>query len=327
MNRLRASGRGIGQRLIRLITTLLAVSGLTFLLTSLLPGDPALTILGSAGVTNEAIAAVHDQLGLDKPLPARYIEWLGDALQGDFGESFASGRPVGEQIASRLPVTIELIFFALVIALLVAIPLGTLSANARGSIGDRIASLTTFATLAVPTFVVGVLLILLLAVQLKLFPASGWVPLTSDPLGNLHAAFLPAVALALPEIAVLSRLLRGDMVTTLNQDFVRFAESKGLSARRVLMGHALRPSSFSLVTVAGLQVGFLMGGTVVVESLFNLPGIGQLLVNAIYQRDLITVQGVTLFIAVAFVLVNFLVDLLYSVIDPRIRRSHVAATN
>jgi peptide/nickel transport system permease protein len=152
------------------------------------------------------------------------------------------------------------------------------------------------------------------------------VALSANPWQNLRTAILPAVALALPQVAVFSRLLRGDMRTTLEQDFVAFADSKGISTWRILIGHALRPSSFSLVTVAGLQVGFLMGGTVVVETLFNVPGIGSLLVNAIYQRDLLTVQGVTLFIAAVFVVVNFIVDLLYSVLDPRIRRGSVVAT-
>lgn len=320
------SARVIGRKFARLLSTLLAVSVLTFLLTSLLPGDPAVTILGADGVTAESLDAVHQQLGLDKPLPIRYVSWLGDVVRGDLGFSHSLNLSVGSQIKSHLAVTLELIVLAMLMGLLVAIPLGIYTAFKADGLIDRLSSLVTFTMLSVPTFVVGVFLILLFAVNSHVFPPSGWVPLTDDPFGNLRSAFLPAVALALPQVAVLSRLLRGDMLTTLDQDFVRFADAKGLSTGRILFAHALRPSSFSLVTVAGLQVGFLMGGTVIVESLFNLPGIGQLLVNAIYQRDLVMVQSVTLFVATAFVVVNFVVDLLYSVLDPRIRRGHVAAT-
>lgn len=322
----RTSGRTVARRSLRLVSTLLAVSILTFLLTSLLPGDPALTILGQNGATRQSIAAVHKQLGLDKPLVSQYGAWLGHALQGNLGHSYATNESVGSEISARLPVTGELIVFALLIALIIAVPLGTFTAYRSKGITDRAASLITFVMLAIPTFVVAVLLILVFGVQTHLFPASGWVALSDSPGQNIRSAFLPSLSLALPLIAVFSRLLRGDMLTTLDQDFIQFAESKGLPGRRIVLGHALRPSSFSLVTVAGLQVGFLMGGTVVVETLFNLPGVGQLLVNGIYAHDLITVQGVTLFIAVAFVVINFAVDVLYTVIDPRIRRSHGAVT-
>jgi peptide/nickel transport system permease protein len=169
------------------------------------------------------------------------------------------------------------------------------------------------------------LLILVFAVDIHLFPASGWVPLTQNPVQNLRSAFLPSVALALPQVAIFARLLRGDMITTLHEDFVALAHAKGLSTMRVLFGHAFRPSSFSLVTVAGLQIGFLLGGTVIVENLFSLPGIGSMLVSAINARDLVTVQALTVFIATVFVLINFGVDLLYSVLDPRIRRGRSLA--
>jgi len=308
------------------MSTLFAASVITFLFTSLLPGDPAVAILGPSGVTQESLTAVRHELSLDRPLPARYITWLGHVVHGDFGHSFALNRSVGSQIKAALPVTAEIIVLALVIALVIAVPLGVVTAWKSESVGDRASSLITFTMLSVPTFVIGVFLILIFAVHLRWLPASGWVALSANPLENLRKAIMPATALALPQIAVFSRLLRGDMLTTLDQDFVAFADSKGLSSRRILLGHALRPSSFSLVTVAGLQIGYLMGGTVVVETIFNVPGIGQLLVNGIYQRDLVTVQGVTLFIAATFVIVNFVVDMLYSVLDPRIRRGNVAAT-
>jgi len=315
----------VRRKVFGLVTTLLAVSLLTFLLTSLLPGDPAVAILGANGVTQESIAAVRKQLDLGHPLPARYLSWLGHAVHGDLGRSYVLNRSVGSQIHARLPITLEIIVLSLVLALVVAIPLGVVTAYKSSSLGDKVASIGTFVGLAVPNFVVGVFLILIFAVHWRLLPPSGWVALSKDPIANLKTAALPAVTLALPQIAVFSRLLRGDMRATLDEDFVSFADAKGLSTRRILLGHALRPSSFSLVTVAGLQVGFLIGGTVVIETLFNVPGIGQLLVNGIYQRDLVTVQGVTLFVATAFVIVNFVVDILYTVLDPRIRRGHVAA--
>jgi peptide/nickel transport system permease protein len=326
MNAARSLAGGLGRKVVRLVLTLFAVSVFTFLLTSLLPGDPAVTILGVNGVTPEALAAIHKDLGLDKPLVSRYAGWLGDVLHGDLGTSYSLGRSVGSQITSHLPVTLEIIGLAILIALVVAIPLGVFSAYKASSVADRAISLVTFALLSVPTFVVGIVLILVFAIRLDVLPPSGWVGLSEDPAENLRRALLPALALALPQIAVYTRLLRGDMRSTLDEDFVAFADSKGLSRRRVLLGHALRPSSFSLVTLVGLSVGFLMGGTVVVETMFNVPGVGSLLVNAIYQRDLVMVQGVTLFIAVAFVLVNFVVDLLYSLLDPRIRRRRVAAS-
>jgi peptide/nickel transport system permease protein len=189
---------------------------------------------------------------------------------------------------------------------------------------DNIVTGTTFMLLAVPSFVLALLLILVFAVWLRWFPASGWVNFSADPQQNLRHAILPSVALALPQIALFSRLLRGDMISTLREDYVRLAEAKGLTVRRILFTHAFRPSSFSLVTVAGLQVGFLLGGTVVVENLFALPGIGGLLIQAINARDLVTVQAITLVTASTFVLVNALVDAFYQVLDPRIRivRSH-----
>ncbi len=326
MNAARFLVGGFGRKVLRLLLTLFAVSAFTFLLTSLLPGDPAVTILGVNGVTPESLAAVHKDLGLDKPLLSRYAGWLGDVLHGDLGTSYSLGRTVGSQITSHLPVTLEIIGLAMFIALVVAVPLGVYTAYKASGAADRAISLVSFVLLSVPTFVVGIVLILVFSVRLDLLPPAGWVGLSQDPVENLRRAILPALALALPQIAVFTRLLRGDMRTTLDEDFVAFADSKGLSTRRVLLGHALRPSSFSLVTLVGLSVGFLMGGTVVVETMFNVPGIGSLLVNAIYQRDLVMVQGVTLFIAVAFVLVNFVVDLLYSVLDPRIRRRRVAAS-
>lgn len=316
--------RTVRRKLIGLVTTLLAVSVGAFLLTSLLPGDPAAAILGQSGVTPQALAAVRHELGLNEPLPLRYLHWLGHVLQGNLGFSFVQEQSVSSILRSHLPVTLELVVLATIMSIALAVPIGILSAYRAGRISDQVTSTLTFIGLAVPTFVVALVLVLILAVDVHVFPASGWVPLTADPVSNLRSAFLPAFSLALPQVAVLSRVLRSDMVTTLQQDFIWMAQAKGLRVRRILFVHAFKPSSLALVTLAGVQVGYLLGGTVIVENLFALPGIGQLMVTSILSRDLIVVQGVTLFIAASFVIVNFLVDVLYSSLDPRIRRDRAA---
>lgn len=317
--------RNVRTRLAGLVATLLAVSFLTFLLTSLLPGDPAALMLGQAGVTKQALASVHAELGLNHPLVVRYWIWLGHLLHGNFGFSYASNSSVGSLISSHLPVTAEIIVLAMIISLILAVPLGMFTAYRAGRLSDQVSATVSFVMLAIPSFVLALLLILLLAVDVHAFPASGWVPLTQDPVQNLHSALLPALTLALPQVAIFARLLRGDMITTLHEDYVSLAKAKGLSTLRILVVHAFRPSSFSLVTVVGLQVGFLLGGTVIVENLFSLPGIGSMLVSAINERDLITVQAVTLFIAATFVIVNFGVDMVYALLDPRIRRGRTLA--
>jgi peptide/nickel transport system permease protein len=301
------------------------VSLLTFLTTSLLPGDPALQILGAEAATPEAIAAVRADLGLDDPLPVRYLHWIGDALTGDFGRSYRTNESVASAIADRLPVTAEIGILAILIALAVAIPVGILSAYRAGTRTDRIISSTSFGLLAVPNFMVAIFLILIFAVWLGVLPATGWVNFTDNPAQNLRSALLPALSLAIAEMAVYTRLLRTDMIGTLQQDFVTMARVKGVSNRRILFRHALRPSSFSLMTVAGVQVGAIIGGSVVIETLFALPGVGRLLLEAVLVRDLLMVQGVALVIAVSYVVVNFTVDILYSYLDPRISHGRSAA--
>ncbi|CCG03707.1 ABC transporter permease [Blastococcus saxobsidens] len=311
--------RLIGQKLLTLIPVLLAVSLLTYLLLNLLPGDPALLVLGPQSVSAESIAAVRAELGLDRPLPVRYLAWLGDALTGDLGQSYITRQEVTGAILDRLPVTLELMVVSLVLALALAIPLGVFSAYRAGSRFDKAVTGTTFGLLALPNFIFALLLIFFLSVRFDLFPATGWQPLSEGLGENLTSAFLPALALSVTNIAVFTRLLRTDMITTLQEDHVTLARSKGLPTWRILFRHALRPSSFSLLTVAGLQVGTLLSATVIVETIFALPGVGRLLFDAINSRDLLMVQGVVLVLAVSFVLVNFVVDLLYTFLDPRIR--------
>lgn len=307
------------RRVPRLVGVLLAVSALTFLMTSLLPGDPAIEMLGAENVTPERLAAARAELGLDEPLPVRYLQWLGDAVTGDLGRSFRTNQRVTDAVTERLPVTAEIAGLAVAIALLVSVPLGAYTAYRAHGFADKLATATTFGLLSIPSFMLALVLVYVFALQLGWFPTSGWTRLTADPVENLKTAALPAMSLAVGEIAAYTRLLRTDMIATLQEDFVQMARSKGLPTFRVLAGHAIRPSTLSLVTVVGLNIGTLAGGALIIETVFALPGIGRLLVESIYQRDLVMVQGVVLVVATVYVVVNFVVDVLYSVIDPRIR--------
>jgi peptide/nickel transport system permease protein len=316
--------RLIGMRALALVPVLLAVSFLTFLMLTLLPGCVECQILGPDNMTPESVARVRDDLGLDDPLHERFGAWLGDTVTGDLGRSYNTNQPVDEAIAERLPVTAELVALSMVLALAISIPLGLLTAYRAGGLLDRLVTGVTFGMLAVPTFMMALLLIYLLAVELGWFPATGWTHLTDDPVENLRSAFMPSLSLAMVNVAVLTRLLRSDVIATLQEDFVVMARSKGLPTRRIMTRHVLRPSSFSLLTVSGLTIGNLLGGAVIVEQLFALPGVGRLLFDSIFQRDLLVVQGVVLVVATSFVLLNGLVDILYSVLDPRIRTRRAA---
>jgi peptide/nickel transport system permease protein len=310
--------RFIGRRLLYLLPVLLAVTLLTFLIASLLPGDLAVTLLGDQA-TPEKVAALRTQMGLDLPLWQRYLLWLWDVLHGDLGRSFRTGETVLAAVGDRLPISLELMVMAEAAALLIAIPLAILCAVKNGSATDRFLTGLAFGKLSLPPFMVAILLIYLFAVSLNLLPATGWIPFAEDPVANLRSFVLPALTLAIAEWPVLMRVLRSDMIATLQEDYIAMAKAKGLRPARILLVHALKPSSLTLVTVTGINIGRLIGGTVIVESIFALPGIGRLLVGAIYARDFIILQGAVLFVAVGFVIVNFVVDLLYAVLDPRIR--------
>ncbi|HJZ33498.1 MAG TPA: ABC transporter permease [Hyphomicrobiaceae bacterium] len=305
-------------RLGYLVPVLIAVTLLTFLIASLLPGDLALVMLGDQA-TPETVRALRHDIGLDQPLWWRYLSWLGGILTGDFGRSFRTGEPVLAAILARLPVSLELMLLAELTALMIAIPLAIRCARTSGGSFDRIVTGIAFAKLSIPNFMAAMLLIYVFAIQLRWLPATGYLPFGEDPLGNVRAMVLPALTLALAEWPVLMRVLRSDMIATLQEDYIAMARAKGLKQRRILFVHALKPSSLTLITVAGLNIGRLIGGAVIVESVFALPGIGRLLIGAIYTRDFMILQGVVLFVAAGFVLVNFLVDLIYAVLDPRIR--------
>src|SRR5471030_2558140 len=311
----------IGQRLLYLVPVLLAVSLLTFLIASLLPGDLAYVVLGDQA-TPENVAALRRDMGLDQPIWWRYISWLGHVLQCDFGRSFRTGQTVLQAVTERLPVSIELMILAEITGLAIGVPLAIACAVRSGSAFDRFMTGTAFGMLSVPAFLAAILLIYLFAVELRWLPATGYVPFNEDPIGNLRCFVLPALTLALEEWTVLMRVLRSDMIATLQEDYIQMAKAKGLKPWRILLVHALKPSSLTLVTVTGINIGRLIGGTVIVESIFALPGIGRLLLGAIFTRDLIILQGVVLFVALGYVLMNFIVDMLYAVLDPRIRHGH-----
>jgi peptide/nickel transport system permease protein len=311
----------VARRLLYLVPVLVAVSLLTFLIASLLPGDLAYVILGDQA-TPDKVAALRHDMGLDQPIWWRYASWLWHVVQGDFGRSFRTGQTVLQAVSERLPVSIELMLLAELTALAIGIPLAIACAVRSGSAFDRFMTGGAFGMLSVPAFLSAILLIYLFAVELRWLPATGYVPFGEDPVGNLRSFVLPALTLALGEWPVLMRVLRSDMIATLQEDYIAMARAKGLKPSRILLVHALKPSSLTLVTVTGINIGRLIGGTVIVESVFALPGIGRLLLGAIYTRDLIILQGVVLFVACGYVLMNFVVDLLYAVLDPRIRHGH-----
>jgi peptide/nickel transport system permease protein len=311
----------VARRLLYLLPVLLAVSLLTFLIASLLPGDLAYVILGDQA-TPDKVAALRHDMGLDQPIWWRYLGWLGHVLEGDFGRSFRTGQTVLQAVAERLPVTFELMLLAELAALVIGIPLAIACAVRAGSAFDRIVTGSAFGMLSVPAFLAAILLIYFFAVELRWLPATGYVPFSEDPLGNLRCFVLPALTLALGEWPVLMRVLRSDMIATLQEDYIAMARAKGLKPSRILLVHALKPSSLTLVTVTGINIGRLMGGTVIVESIFALPGIGRLLLGSIYTRDLIILQGVVLCVASGYVLINSIVDMFYAVLDPRIRHGH-----
>lgn len=307
----------------QLVAVLALVSFGVFLLVALLPGDPAAAILGP-GHPPQDYAALRSELRLDQPLLQRYATWLGHALTGDLGRSIVPPQAsVAGRIGSALPVSLELATLGVLIALLLAIPLALVSAYHEGGVVDRVVSAVVFGVLSIPSFLLGLLLIMLLVDQMGLLPRSQWVRLTADLGGNLQHAILPAVVIALPEAALFTRILRNDLVRTLREDFVLAARAKGMSPRHVMLNEALRPSSFSLITVLGISLGTLIGSTVIVEYLFSLPGMGTLVITAASQGDFPMVQGAALVIAAIYVVVNTAIDLAYGYLDPRTRRVHV----
>lgn len=312
--------RAVLPRLVRLIAVLLAVTAASFSMVSLLPGDTVTAVLG-ARASDADKAAARAQLHLDDPLPVRYGHWLVDAVQGDLGTSFRTRQPVTEALGQRIGVTLELVLLSQIIALALAVPMAIFGALKPGSWLDRVLSGAQLAMLATPGYLVAVTLMAIFAVKLGWFATTGYVHLSDDPFGNLKSLLLPSIALGLEQVALYARVLRTDLVTTFDQDFIWFARAKGNTTSRIVVHHALRPSSIGVVTLTGISVGRMIGGTVLVETIFSLPGLGRFTIDAINNRDFVALQGAVVVLTVGFVLVNFLADILHGVLDPRIRQS------
>lgn len=307
----------ITRRLMMAVPVLLLVTIIVFSLLHLLPGDPATVILGQEA-TPEAIEAMRLELGLNKPLIVQYFDWLGKLLQGDFGRSLIDRTPVSKLILQRLPATLELTFGAFLVAVLIAFPAGILSAIRPGKWIDHFCTALALGGLSIPHFWLGMMFIILFAVKLGWLPASGYVPFSQDPVGNLSAMIMPMVATGLRESAVLMRMLRSSLLEVVEADYIRTAYSKGLTERTVIVGHALRNAMVPVLTTSGLVIASLLGGLVITETIFSIPGYGKLIVESIFNRDFVTVQGAILVSALFVVFINLLVDILYTFIDPRI---------
>jgi peptide/nickel transport system permease protein len=312
--------RYLARRAVWTVVALLGVSVLIFLLVRLLPGNIVDIIAGTEGqLGREQRAAILREFGLDKPLVAQYLLWLGNMLQGNFGWSFRTSQPVAALIVSRLPITIELALLAVRSVALVGIPLGVAASVSRSLRIRTLVQIVGILGLSLPNFWIAVLLIIGASSLFGWLPALIYVPPWTDPWVNLQQMFLPVLSLALGLSAVVVRMTRSSMLEVLGQDFIRVARAKGLATQAVLLRHALRNALIPIVTVLGLQTGFLLGGVVITEQIFGLPGLGWTLLNGVYQRDYPVVQGTVMVFAVTFVLINLLVDLLYTYLDPRIR--------
>ncbi|MGL4240679.1 MAG: ABC transporter permease [Beijerinckiaceae bacterium] len=314
--------RLLRQRLIDLAIVLFGVSVITFLMIRLIPGDAVAIMLGAnTEVTPERVAEIRARIGLDQPILKQYLSWIGGVLTGDLGVSLWTRRPVAQEILGHIWPTLQLTFLSLAIGVGAALPLGVLMARLRGRGWDMALRIGSVAGLTIPSFWLGIMMILALTALAPELQLLGYVPFREDPLGNIARLVLPAIALALPIIANLSRLMRSAMLDALQQDYIRTARAKGVPERGVLFRHALRNALIPFVTSAGILTGYLLGGAIVVEQVFAIPGLGRLILGAISERNYPLVQATILVITLTFVLVNFLVDLLYAAIDPRVRRS------
>jgi peptide/nickel transport system permease protein len=308
------------RRLLSSIPVLLIVSMCVFALTNLLPGDPVRALAGNDVVTTpEMEARLRHDLGLDRPLPVQYLHWLGDALTGDLGRSIQSHHQVVDALGERLPVTLQLAIVSWCIGIGIAVPLGVLAALHRDSWIDHSATVLALSGVAMPSFWMGLMLILVFAVWLNVLPPSGFVDLWSNPAEAVRHLALPAFTLGVHMTGTLTRQTRSSMLEVLGQDYVRTARSKGLRERRVITLHALRNAMLPILTVLGIQAGVLVGGTVVIEQVFAIPGMGRLAVSAVFAQDIPVIQGVVLVAAGAVLLANLLTDLAYGLLDPRIR--------
>ncbi|CAN5523652.1 ABC transporter permease [soil metagenome] len=313
-------GRYLLRRLLLLIPVLFGVSILVFSLIHAIPGDATLIAIGTEQrISEEQRDAIRKAYGLDQSLPMQYAKWMGHVLQGDLGKSLRTRRPLTDELALRLPVTTQLALFAAVMAMLIAIPVGVLAAVRRNSKLDYLATIGTLIGISMPNFLLATVLVLIFSYKLKWLPPIGYVPFRDDPVANLKVMLMPSVSLALPLTAVLMRYTRSAVLEALSHDHVRVARAKGLANRTVMSRHVLRNASIPIITVLGIQFATLLGGTVIIESIFGLPGIGRYIYESISTRDYPVVQSVTLVMATIFVLISVIVDVLYAFMDPRLR--------
>jgi peptide/nickel transport system permease protein len=305
-------------RLRALALSLVVASLVVFCLMEIVPGDPARFMLG-INAAPDTVAALRAEMGLDRPLYLRYLDWAGGMLRGDFGVSYTYRTPVAGMVADRLWVSLPLALMALGLSTAIAVPAALWAASRRGEPGDLAVMGATQLGIAVPNFWFAMLLVLFFAVNLRWFSAGGF-PGWAEPVAALHALVLPAVSLALPQAAILTRVMRSALLETLGQDFIRTARAKGLSRRQTLWRHAFRNALIPVLTILGLQFAFLLAGAIIIENVFFLPGLGRLIFQAISARDLIVVESVVMLLVFAVIVVNFLVDLGYAAVDPRLRR-------
>jgi peptide/nickel transport system permease protein len=318
--------RTIVRRLAQLLVVLIVVTFFASILTALLPGDPVTTIAPFA--TEEQRDDIREELGLDQNVIVRYFDWLGGFLTGDMGRYYAGAGVQGESVYDRaknaLPKSLTIMLYVQILTLLVAVPVGVFSAYKAGKRLDDLSNVTAFLLLSIPVFVSAAVLKLVFSLQLDLLPSQGWEDLTANPMEHFQHLVMPVVAISLGQIAIYSRLLRSDMIATLQEDFILMAKSKGIPNGRILWRHALRPSSLTLLTVAGLNVGALISGALIVELIFNINGMGFAIFDAIGRRQYVALQSFVAIIAIFYVLVNFFIDFLYTVLDPRIRSARLA---
>lgn len=306
------------RRLLLMLPILLLVTIFAFGLVHFVPGDPAQVILG-AEATPDAVAALRVKLGLDRPVYIQYLSWLGGVVTGDLGKSLVDNRPVAELIGQRLPATFELALMTFLISSLIAVPMGIIAAVRRGTATDFGASLFAFVGLSIPNFWLGILLILLFSLKLRWLPSTGYVPYSEGFAAHFLAMLMPAAATGMRQAATVARFMRSSLLDTLRADFVRTARAKGLSERVVILMHAVRNALIPVITASGAQVAALLGGLVITETIFTIPGFGSLLVGSIFTRDITVVQGCVLVSALVVMSINLVVDLLYSLVDPRIK--------
>ncbi len=311
----------LGQRLAQIVPTLILVSLLVFCLQQLMPGDPAIVLAGEERGDPRVLAQIRNELWLDRPVPVQYLHWVGNVVQGNLGYSWRTRQPVSNLIAQKLRVTAQLGVMAFVIALVIGVPAGVVAAVKRNQLLDYVANAIGLAGLSMPNFWLGIMLILLLSVNLGWLPPSGYVPLTQDVWQSLATTIMPAFVLGNAIAAILMRHTRSAMLATLDQDYVRTARAKGLSETRVILRHALRNALIPVVTLGALELGTLLSGAVLTEQVFSIPGFGKMVVDAVFNRDYPVVQGVVLVTAFLFILLNLIADLLYVLINPRLRRA------